>query len=389
MRVILAVDAIFPPLTGIGRYASELVAGLQGREEMESLRFFQHGRFVGQPALASTTAGPKSAGTPGIPLAARLRAGLARSPLAVRAYGVVAPRLAQWRLRAYADHLFHSPNFLLPPFAGPGIATVHDLSTVHYPAYHPAARVALMNRAIPQAVERASALITPSEAVRSEVIAHYGVSGERVHSIPMGVDARYAPRSAAVLEAELAPLGLQAGSYLLCVATLEPRKNIARLLEAFRQLPAPLRQRYPLVLAGGRGWHSDEVYSTIRDLSHSGEVRHLGYVPEAALPALYAGARLFAFPALYEGFGLPVLEAMASGVPVVTSNSSSLPEVAAEAALLVDPHDSTAIASALQRGLEDEDWRHTARAAGLARAAQLSWSRCVETTLELYRSLTP
>jgi len=385
VRVILSVDAIFPPLTGIGRYASELLSGLRDADGVDSLRFFLHGRFVSRPAAPAGEGG--AAQRPS--LAARLRTRLARSELAVRGYSALQPRLAARRLAHHPDHVFHSPNFLLPPLAGPGIATIHDLSTERYPDYHPAARVALMHRAIPEAVERASALITPSEAIRHEVIERYGVAPERVHCIPMGVDPRYAPQDESALTAALAPLGLQPGGYLLCVATLEPRKNIGRLLDAYLQLPRRLRERYPLVLAGGPGWHSEELCSRIRNLARSGQVRALGYVAEQTLPALYAGARLFAFPALYEGFGLPVLEAMASGVPVVTSNCSSLPEVAGGAALLVDPRHAGAIAHALERGLEDERWREEAIAAGLARAAQLSWSRCIAATLELYRAQTP
>ena len=388
MRVILAVDAIFPPLTGIGRYASILAAGLAASEECESLRFFLHDRFVAQPGAALDTGAAGAAAPARVPLTARLRARLGRSELAVRAYAALQPRLAARRLRPYGDHLFHSPNFLLPPLPGQGIATFHDLSTVHHPQYHPAARVALMARAMPEAVGRATALITPSQAVRDEVIAHFGVAPEKVHSIPMGVDPSFRPQDPETLREALASWGLEPGAYILCVATLEPRKNIGRLLDAYLTLPSATRKRYPLVLAGGSGWHSQDLYSRIQRLAAGGEVRALGYVAESALPHLYAGARVFAFPALYEGFGLPVLEAMASGVPVVTSNLSSLPEVAAGAALLVDPQHSGAIGAALERALDDDNWRSGAIAAGLSRAAELGWDQCLARTLELYRKLS-
>ena len=211
----------------------------------------------------------------------------------------------------------------------------------------------------------------------------------KVEAIPLGVDAAFAPQAPEALAPTLERLGLQPGAYLLCVATLEPRKNISRLIDAFLGLPAPVRTRYPLVLAGAPGWHGEALAERIRDLPRGGQVVQLGYVAQADLPALYAGARLFAFPALYEGFGLPVLEAMASGVPVVTSNCSSLPEVAGDAALLVNPEDTDALRLALAQGLEDDAWRSAARERGLARAAQRSWAQCVARTLALYRSLTP
>ncbi|TCO73754.1 glycosyltransferase family 4 protein [Chromatocurvus halotolerans] len=388
MRLILAVDAIFPPLTGIGRYALELAQGLAASGEFDSLRYYLHGRWLTAAPGASPEDNSAIAdgGRPGILAKARVQ--LAQVPLAVRVYAALAPRVASLRLRRYRDHVFHSPNFILPPFAGPSVATVHDLSTVMYPQFHPAARVALMQRAMPQTVARATRLITPSESVRREVIAHFGLAAGRVVATPLGVDPVFAPRCATDLASDLRTLGLQAGTYLLCVATLEPRKNIGRLLDAYQDLPQALRQRYPLVLAGAPGWHGEALNRRIRDLAQGGQVRQLGYVSQAQLPALYAGARLFAFPALYEGFGLPVLEAMASGVPVVTSDCSSLPEVAGDAALLVNPLDTDALRAALARGLEDEGWRGVARERGLARAAERSWPQCVARTLAVYRSLS-
>ena len=400
VRLILAVDAIFPPLTGIGRYAYELARGLAASGEPGALRYYLHGRWLaavpGEGGEGAAAVGDEAAAKKvvkeerdGVGLRARARARLARQPLAVRAYAALAPRIAAWRLRRYGDHIFHGPNFILPPFPGPSVATVHDLSTVLHPQWHPAARVALMESALPQTLARASRLITPSEAVRGELIAHYGLAPARVQAIPMGVDGAFAPRPAAALAGTLARLGLQPGGYLLCVATLEPRKNIDGLLDAYLALPPALRRRYPLALAGAPGWHSEALTARLRQLAAGGAVRLLGYVAQGDLPALYAGARLFAFPAFYEGFGLPVLEAMASGVPVVTADRSSLPEVAGDAALLVDPADGAALREALARGLEDEPWREAARARGLARAAERSWDRCVAGTLALYRTLQP
>lgn len=406
MRVILAVDAIFPPLTGIGRYALELANGLAASGELDALRYYLHGRWLDAPpgprpaqagmAADSDVQAVAGGGDSGLDTfrdsgrgswLAQARVQLARVPLAVRLYAAVAPRVAQVRLRRYADHLFHAPNFILPPFAGPSVATVHDLSTVLYPEFHPAARVALMQGALPQTMARATRIITPSEAVRAELISHYSLAPERVQAIPMGVDAAFAPRSPAALAPVLGRHGLNADGYLLCVATLEPRKNIGRLLDAYLALPSALRARYPLVLAGAPGWHSEELTRRIAALASKGQVRRLGYVAEGELPALYAGARVFVFPALYEGFGLPVLEAMASGVPVVTSDCSSLPEVAGDAALLVAPQDTGGLRRALERALEDEPWRAQARERGLARAAERSWAQCVQRTLALYRSL--
>lgn len=242
-----------------------------------------------------------------------------------------------------------------------------------------------MAQALPATLKHAQHIITPSLAVREQLLQHCGIAPERITATPLGVDPAYVPMAAQALEPVLGHWGLRPGGYTLCIATLEPRKNLDGLLDAWAQLPAAQRQRYPLVLAGAPGWGSERLLQRIQDLQRHGEVRHLGYVAESRLPALYAGARLFAFPALYEGFGLPVLEAMACGIPVVTSNSSSLPEVAGGAALLVAPEDTTALAQALQRGLEDEPWREQATAMGLQRAQQATWARCVSQTMAVYR----
>jgi alpha-1,3-rhamnosyl/mannosyltransferase len=200
------------------------------------------------------------------------------------------------------------------------------------------------------------------------------------------VDAAFRPRDAQQLQPVLSRHGLQAGGYTLSVATLEPRKKLDRLIAAYSRLPDSLRRQYPLVLTGSAGWLNGRIRQAIDRGRTEGWLHYLGYVPQDDLPALYAGARALALISIYEGFGLPVLEAMASGTPVLTSNVSSLPEVAGGAALLVDPDDLPAVSGQLERLLTDEPWRASAVAAGLQRARQFTWERCVQRTVEVYAS---
>jgi glycosyltransferase involved in cell wall biosynthesis len=213
--VILAVDAIFPPLTGIGRYAWELASGLQSAEGIAAIRYFAMGRWIHHPEalLAQPDVGRRTVST--LFRALEIRRRLARSPLAVRAYSRVSPLLYWYRLRRNRDYLFHSPNYFLPPFPGPAVATFHDLSVFRYPEFHPPARVELMHREIPKTLRRAACLITDSEAIRREVIEFFSWPAERVTAVPLGVDAAFRPRA----EAEV----LRVGAWRLCVVRGDDR----------------------------------------------------------------------------------------------------------------------------------------------------------------------
>jgi alpha-1,3-rhamnosyl/mannosyltransferase len=175
--------------------------------------------------------------------------------------------------------------------------------------------------------------------------------------------------------------------YLLVVATREPRKNLDRLVRAYLQIQRSIRPRMPLVFVGDTGWKSEYLDRELQNLEAQGLVRTIGYVPEKDLPFIYSGATVFAFVSLYEGFGLPPLEAMACGTPVLAANTSAMTEVIADAGLLVDPYDIDAIASGLTRLLGDEDLRSDLARKGIQRAASFTWDRCVEKTIDVYEQV--
>jgi glycosyltransferase involved in cell wall biosynthesis len=179
--------------------------------------------------------------------------------------------------------------------------------------------------------------------------------------------------------------GLLHGQYLLAVGTLEPRKNLQVALQAFMQLPAALRQRYPLVIVGMKGWHTSALQEQLAPLVRAGEVRQLGYLSRDDLATIIAGALTLIYPSIYEGFGLPPLEAMACGVPVITSKVSSLPEVVGNTGLLIDPHDAEALAQAIQTLVLDADLRRDLSLKALARSREFTWDRCMAQTVDAYR----
>lgn len=368
LRLILSVEALSPPLSGIGRYAWELASRLPLSGSVENIRFFHQGRWIVNPA---DLLNPKF------------------HPLRKTWLQKKEPKwLRDQRLKLQCrDRLFHGPNYFLPAYSGNGVATIHDLSVFRFPETHPVERIKQFEACFMATLGKASHLITDTEAIRREVIETFSWPEERITAIPLGVADSYRPHSPQEFSGILAGYGLEHGSYSLCVSTIEPRKKIDCLLSAYGRLPAAVRTRYPLVLVGSTGWNSDDLHKQIKRCCAEGWLRYLGFVPEESLPVLYAGARLFVYPSIYEGFGLPVIEAMASGVPVITSTDPALLEVAGASALTVDPEDDGALLQAITRGLEDFDWRVKAAEAGLLRAGQFTWSRCVEQTVQVYRGL--
>jgi len=377
MRVIFNVDAITAPLTGIGRYALELARGLAHHEEIEELRLYSAYRWVDDPAHALAANRTIAAIRRNVPFKTQ----------ALELYQQIRGGLFRLHTRRMKGFLLHTPNYVLMPFDGPALTTVHDLSWLSYPDAHPVERVKFLDRHLPKTLARADLVLTDSEFIAAEIATRFALPRAKIRAIPLGVDAAYHPRTAEEILATLAKHRLEHSAYLLVVATLEPRKNLARLVRAYAALPTATKARHPLVIVGARGWLNHELERTLTPLEAAGAVRRLGYVGEDELPALYAGAHAFAFPSLYEGFGLPVLEAMASGVPVLTSNVSSLPEVAGDAALLVDPNDEDALREGLVRLLDDSAWRTNASARGLARSRDYPWSRCVDATIDAYRAV--
>ncbi len=376
MKVILDVDAISPPLTGIGRYTLELARGLLRSGRVTDARFFALGRWVDDPE-SLLRAGTVATLRRLLPFRRQVRWGYRH--------------FNQWRFRRrigqLTDYIYHSPNSHLMAFPGAAVVTVHDVSVLRHPGFHPRERVEFWQREVPKTIARASHVITDSEFSRGEIMELLGVGADRVSAIHLGVDPSFQPRPAVACAEGLARHGLRYKGYTLMVATLEPRKNFQRLLQAFESLPAQLRREFPLAVAGDKGWLSGSIHATVARLSAQGDAIMLGYVPAADLPVIYSGAAVFAYPSLYEGFGLPVLEAMASGVAVVSSNCSSIPEVAGEACLLVDPYSLESIAEGLRALLSDEAGRRDYERAGPARASMFSWNNCLDRTLDVYAKL--
>lgn len=282
--------------------------------------------------------------------------------------------------------VFHATEHLLIPLRDtPSVLTVHDLIFKLYPEHHKKLNYYYLNLAMPLFVRRATHLIAVSQTTKDDVVREYGVSPDKITVVYEAAAPRFQPQSADQIAAVRAAYHLP-DRYLLHVGTIEPRKNLARLVEAL----AVLRADDPdlrLVVVGSEGWLTESFHAAIARTGQSDAVMRPGFIPDADLPAVYAGALAAVVPSLYEGFGLPVLEAMACGTPVACSATSSLGEVAGEAALTFEPTDLDALIEALRRLLADADLRADLRARGLARAAEFSWDRAARETWAVYRRL--
>ena len=290
--------------------------------------------------------------------------------------------LAPLLLRQNGADLFHGVLNVLPLACPvPGVVTVHDLAFIRFPQTFRAYNRTYLDFATRMSVRRAVQILAVSEHTKRELVGLLGVPAERVVVTPNAVRAHFRPPEAATLAAFRVSKGLPE-RFVLYVGTLEPRKNLTTLLSAYAEIAR--RHDVPLLVGGGKGWLYDAVFQRLEELGLRERVHFVGYIEEEELPLWYAAATVFVFPSIYEGFGMPPLEAMACGTPVITSNSSSLPEVVGDAGLMVAPTDASAFATALDQVLSDAALHDELRTRGLVRAQAFAWRTTAERTLAAY-----
>ena len=294
------------------------------------------------------------------------------------------PFPVEWMIGSF--DLLHAPDFVLAPTANPGIVTIHDLSYLVHPECAVPGVARYLRAAVPPSLARAQAIFADSIATQRDLQTYYAVDPSRVDVVYAAVSERFRPLAADVTAPIRAKYSLPE-TFLLAGGTLEPRKNYVRLFEAYAQAmqqhPMP-----PLVVFGRRGWMYEDILFAPEQLGITQSVRFIDFLDDTDLPAVYNLARGFVYPSLYEGFGLPPLEAMACGTPTLVSNVSSLPEVVGTAALQVDPTDVPAIATELIRLVTDEDTRAALRTSGPVQAQSFSWATAAHAVLRQYAQLT-
>lgn len=371
MTIYVDVSAAVHQRAGLGRYAASLTQALLPRLSHRLTLFYNREKGIALPA------------------------GLEHVPART-----VSLSYKSWRMLVWAGQLmripfnrltpnaalFHATEHLVLPLKNvPTVLTIHDLIFRYFPEHHKPLNRWYLNMTMPLYCRRADHIIAVSEATRRDIINAYHIAPEKVSVIYEAADPRFQPQLRATVEAMRTRYHLPA-EYLLYVGTIEPRKNLTRLLRVWE--PLYLAKEAPrLVIAGKRGWLTGDFYTTLENSPARDGVLITGYIQDCDLPAIYAGATAFVFPSLCEGFGLPPLEAMACGTPVVCSDTSSLPEVVGEAALTFDPTDDAGIAEALRRIVKDKELQAELRELGVQRAAGFSWGRAAQETVSVYRKL--
>jgi glycosyltransferase involved in cell wall biosynthesis len=391
LGLLLGADSLLGRRSGVGRMTLQIARTLRDHPAIGALSLMAGNRVetaewldtlgdeheaLTPSARASRASGLKAriAGVPGL---ARLRSVSVRRRMneAAKALGY----------RVGEPVVYHETNMIARPFDGVSVVTVNDLSFRFPDSLHPPNRVAWIERRLPASLAQATRLVAISEFTAREMVAHLGVERQRIDVVPLAPSEIFRPIPRDEAAPVLAARGLTSGGFVLSVSTLEPRKNFDRLLAAHAQLPGSLRARFPLVIAGGRGWGEALAGTEAEQALRAGTLRLLGHVSDGELAALYSSCAVFAYPSLYEGFGLPVIEAMASGAPVVASRTTATGETAGDAALLIDPFTESEIADALARTIEDAALATRLRQSGFARARAFTWPRTVEVLLATWR----
>ena len=359
LRVGYDISKVLGVPDGIARYGELLLGGLLARDD--------HSQFT----LCDLTSDAVDA---------------ARVDEIVGAHRARIRIASDWATSGLDVDLFHSPAPALPPAeCRPLVFTLYDVTCISHPECHTLDNRVLALTSTALAACRAARIIAVSHYTKAQAIEHLGLPDEQIEVIHLAPDPYFHRTERADLQHAVAErLGIER-PYVLAVGSLEPRKNLVGLIEGMRRLPAEQRDRLALVVAGPPGWRNEEIHDRLRRAQSELSICQVGCVSREDLNVLYSFAEVFVYPSLSEGFGLPVVEAMACGAPVVTSNCSSLPEVAGRAALLVDPTDPDAIGEAIARVVSDEATRDDLRARSLARARDFSWTRTAAQTFDLYR----
>lgn len=350
MRLIVNCSVLTPPLTGIGHYTREILLRLIDDPGLEELEGYSFHRWLTREEIRSMLVETPLPKPPGKRSFAQI---IGASVFGRELYRFVLSRVHRNRFSKRSKWVYWETNYIPLPFQGKTMTMVYDLSHIRYPQFHPESRVAFFNAHLPDTIHTSS-VVTISDFSASEIAEVYGIEKSKIIIIPPGISPDFHPRNTEENQSFRSRYALPS-QYLLSVATLEPRKNLKTLCLAYASLDEDTRRNVPLVLAGAKGWLNDELEGLISPLENQGHIIRLGYVPANDLPLLYAASKALCYLSLYEGYGMPIAEAIASGIPVVTSNRTAMPEAGGNRAWYADPESVDSIVQTLRAMLDSEN----------------------------------
>lgn len=390
-KLLINITPIRKPLTGIGYYTLNIlrellkqnieIVGLQNGRAIERQELiFLSENFLNESSQKSSTSGLK-----------RTVVEVIRSiPGSYQIKNNLISYRAKKTLINYAkkNYIYFEPSFIPFDYSGKTITTIHDLSFISFPEFHPETRVSYLKSKIKSSIEKSDHVIVDSNYILEQLNDYLPSSKVKSSTVYLGVDDGFQQYTEEDCFSVTHRLGLQFKSFILSVATLEPRKNLKRLVSVYKRLPVDLRKQYPLVLVGDHGWKNSELLSEANELIENDQIIFTGYISDSDLKLLYSSALLFAYPSLYEGFGLPIIEAMASGTPVITSARGATAEVSGQAALLVDPESETSIHQAMIDFINQPKLREQYKKSGIDFVKKYKWKNTVHDLLEIVYSIS-
>ena len=376
MKILVNATSLVTLPTGIGRYTLSMYREMMKRFPEEGYTFFYDYYYSKELKIQAS------------PLVSKLRGKM------VHRRGVIArgarKAKATWtKFSSLFRHfdVYHEPNFVPMDFpASKIVTTIHDLSFMLYPQWHPKERVEFMEKNFASRLKLSDVILTVSEYGKREVEKYVGIPGDKIRVVYNAVDERFRPLSKASVTTYLRAKRYPE-DYVLFVGAVEPRKNLETLIGAFGDIERSFGNLH-LIIVGPKGWLYESVFKKVEELGLTNKVHFTGFVADEELIYLYNGAQVFVYPSFYEGFGIPVLEAMACKIPVIVSNTSSLPELVGDAGMLVDPHSQEGFAEAMRKVLGDKDEAERLSEKGYLRSANFSWEKSAKALMDIFKGLS-
>ena len=375
MKLLVNLSSLNHPLTGIGEYTLNLVKEMLDDDQVQDIKGIRSSRYLDRHQISVLIAALEQGHQTDQPLTRYLKkmsrlkliARIARK--AINAYREISFRFYRNMLKHY---IYWEPNYICLNHQGVCVPTVHDLSHLICPQFHPKARVKYLKAELPRTLARAKHVIVVSQYTKQSVMEHFDLDDQQITVVPPSVKSEYYPRTASECAQLKKRLGLPE-NFILFVGTLEPRKNLQGLLLAYKLLSTELKSQYPLVLSGKKGWLLEDIEQILQPMLDSGEVIWLGFVKSGDLPVLYSSATAFTYVSHFEGFGMPIAEAMACGTAVIASDNTAMKEASGGAVCIVSPHSIGSIAQGMRKVLLDSSYRIECETKGLEISKNRSW----------------